>query len=127
MRLRKVKSPLISALDLFRRCVGAAIAFSELGRGPHAYLARTHSSAAWRNGSVAGVIVLGFITAFNLFMPFNQGLRERIAAPQGTGAVLEEVEATPANLREEVALTPHQQRLARAGVTTRKCYFCVDQ
>lgn len=31
---------------------------------------------------------MGFITAFNLFMPLNQSMRERIAPVQETAAVL---------------------------------------
>jgi len=38
-----------------------------------------------------------------LFLPLNQGMRERIATAQETAAALEEAEAIPAKLREEVA------------------------
>jgi hypothetical protein len=88
---------------LFVVVIQGAVALSELGRAPLAYLARTHSSPAWRGGCAAGVVGLGFVTAFNLFMPLNQSMRERIAPAQEAAALLEEAEALPQKLREEIS------------------------
>src|ERR1019366_9496040 len=74
-------------------------AFAELGRAPLAYAARVHSSAAWRSGCAAGVIVLGFVTAFNIFMPFNQGLRDRLVRVQEAKAELTAAKAEDATFQ----------------------------
>jgi hypothetical protein len=84
---------------LFVLVIQAAFAFAELGRAPLAYAARVLSSAAWRNGCAAGVIVLGFVTAFNLFMPFNQGLRDRLVRVQEAKAELEAAKAENATFQ----------------------------
>ena len=87
---------------LFFIVVRAGLAVCELFRAPLARMARMLESAKWRSLCVSGVFALALVTAFNLFLPLNQGMRDAIAPVQDARAALEAVEAIPAQLQKEV-------------------------
>ncbi len=82
--------------------IRSAMALIELGRIPMAYLARKLGSPAWRSFCFACVLVMGFITAINIFTPYNEAVRKLIAGPDITAANIAEVEQKGARLHDEV-------------------------
>jgi hypothetical protein len=86
---------------LFFIVVRAGLAVCELFRAPLARMARMLESAKWRSLCVSAVFALALVTAFNLFLPLNQGMRDAIAPVQDARATLEAVEAIPAQLQKD--------------------------
>ena len=98
--------------------IRSAMALMELGRIPMAYLARKLESPAWRAFCFACAICMGFITTFNVFLPYNSAVRMLIAKPEMTAANIVAVEQKGARLHDEVTAKRAAHTEAETRVTT---------